>query len=44
MVRKSETISASLSGASDLRYRGAPNVTSLQASGASNISKISEPG
>lgn len=39
-----DSIQASLSGASSLRYRGDPDVTTLDVSGASSIGKISDAG
>jgi hypothetical protein len=39
-----DSIEASLSGASSLRYRGDPDVNTLDVSGASSIGKISDPG
>ena len=43
-VSVSDSIEASLSGASSLRYRGDPDVSTLEVSGASSIDKISDPG
>ena len=39
-----DSIEASLSGASSLRYRGDPDVSTLDVSGASSIGKITDPG
>ena len=43
-VGVSDSIEASLSGASSLRYRGDPDVNTLDVSGASSIDKITDPG
>jgi hypothetical protein len=43
-VSVTDSIEASLSGASSLRYRGDPDVSTLDVSGASSIGKISDPG
>ncbi|HUP14734.1 MAG TPA: head GIN domain-containing protein [Acidimicrobiia bacterium] len=43
-VSVSDSIDASLSGASSLRYRGDPDVNTLDVSGASSIDKITDPG
>lgn len=40
-VTVSDTLAAQVSGASELRYRGAPNITRQQASGASSIARDS---
>ncbi len=43
-VSVNDSIEASLSGASSLRYRGNPDVSTLDISGASTIGKITDPG
>ena len=43
-VSVNDSIEASLSGASTLRYRGDPDVSTLDVSGASSIGKITDPG
>ena len=43
-VSVNDSIVATLSGASSLRYRGDPDVSALDISGASTIGKITDPG
>ncbi|MEX0698469.1 MAG: head GIN domain-containing protein [Acidimicrobiia bacterium] len=43
-ITVNDSIEASLSGASSLRYRGDPEVNTLDVSGASSIGKVTEPG
>jgi hypothetical protein len=43
-VSVSDSIDADVSGASSLRYRGDPDVSALDVSGASTIDKITDPG
>ena len=43
-VTVNDTIEAILSGASSLGYRGAPDVSNVDVSGASSIGKITGPG
>jgi hypothetical protein len=43
-VSVNDTIEARLSGASSLRYRGDPDVSTLDVSGASSIGQITDPG
>lgn len=43
-ITVNDSIEASLSGASSLRYRGDPDVNPLEISGSSSIGKITEPG
>jgi len=43
-ITVNDSIEASLSGASSLRYRGDPDVNTLDVSGASSIGKVTEPG
>jgi hypothetical protein len=43
-VSVNDSIEASLSGASSLRYRGDPDVITLDVSGASSIGQITDPG
>jgi len=43
-VSVNDSIEASLSGASSLGYRGDPEVSNVDVSGASSIGKISDPG
>jgi hypothetical protein len=42
-VSVNDSIRASLSGASSLRYRGDPDVTTIDVSGASSIGRITDP-